>query len=549
MKKKWVALIVIIYPLWVFGQHSIYVDDVSLNGDGSFSNPYNDIKTAMLDVGPGDTIFVKPGTYTNFSGYIATKTNGEKTRRITIKALDPSNKPIFTHFGGIFLIQHGYYTIDGLIMDVQFDNETAVTIRNDGNGTELLNCEIRNGTSGGVHIQGVRDILVEGCEIYNFLKGTFDNNSDAHGIAGMHSRNITIRNCDIHHVSGDCFQTDPYMSEPLWDSVFIENSKLWTGPLPADAGGYKKGESPGENAIDTKTDPTKVGTDYRPLIVIKNVEVYGFDDSGPIDRRAAFNIKHNVNCIIENAVVHDNHIGFRLRGPYTYNGTYGGAWVKMINTIAFNNDKGMRLEEDLEVLEVYNSTFDKDGSSVYIENTGNGTGVDPAGLKMLNNVFIGSKPNEASDASNFVAQEIDFLNAANHNYHLSLNSDCIDEGIDLTEVPYDFDGYPRQSGSYDVGAYEYRLITDTQDISKNQIPISIYPNFIGEGEFHIVSDDQSLEIMEMKIIDITGATRYSQKFSGSLSHVELKLSELQTGMYIVHVETNKGEVNKKIFKQ
>jgi len=32
--------------------------------------------------------------------------------------------------------------------------------------------------------------------------------------------------------------------------VTIENCKLFTGPLPADAGAFKKGEQPGENALD-----------------------------------------------------------------------------------------------------------------------------------------------------------------------------------------------------------------------------------------------------------------------------------------------------------
>ena len=36
-------------------------------------------------------------------------------------------------------------------------------------------------------------------------------------------------------------------------NVLIEDCTFWTGPLPADAAGFKKGERPGENAIDTKT--------------------------------------------------------------------------------------------------------------------------------------------------------------------------------------------------------------------------------------------------------------------------------------------------------
>ncbi|MEL6823439.1 MAG: hypothetical protein AAFP70_16900, partial [Calditrichota bacterium] len=40
-----------------------YVDDVSSNGNGSQSSPFNDFDDAMDAAQPGDVVYVMPGTY------------------------------------------------------------------------------------------------------------------------------------------------------------------------------------------------------------------------------------------------------------------------------------------------------------------------------------------------------------------------------------------------------------------------------------------------------------------------------------------------------
>ena len=47
---------------------------------------------------------------------------------------------------------------------------------------------------------------------------------------------------------------------------------MWTGPLPADAGGFKKGERPGENAVDTKTMPKGA----RCELIVRNCYMHGW---------------------------------------------------------------------------------------------------------------------------------------------------------------------------------------------------------------------------------------------------------------------------------
>ena len=53
------------------------------------------------------------------------------------------------------------------------------------------------------------NLLIENCHIHHFLKGSFNQQADAHGIVVTGTQGVTIRNTEIHHVSGDSFQADP----------------------------------------------------------------------------------------------------------------------------------------------------------------------------------------------------------------------------------------------------------------------------------------------------------------------------------------------------
>ena len=108
-------------------------------------------------------------------------------------------------------------------------------------GVTLRNCEIRHGRHNAVTVSA-KDVLIDSCKIHRVLAGTFDDQRDAHGITGRPT-NLTVRNCDIGLVSGDAIQFDP--GRGPWDDVLIENCTLWTGPLPEDAAGFRRGERPG----------------------------------------------------------------------------------------------------------------------------------------------------------------------------------------------------------------------------------------------------------------------------------------------------------------
>jgi hypothetical protein len=162
----------------------------------------------------------------------------------------------------------------------------------------LRNCEISNGTGNGIGVFGTR-VVIENCRIHHLLSGTFKEQHDAHGITG-HWGDVTIRNCDISFTSGDCIQFDPERASQ--GSVVIENCHLWTGPLAADSAGFKAGERPGENAVDTKT---KDGAE-RSKLVVRNCYLHGWNQPAQIGNMAALNLKENIDAQIAHCVFSDN---------------------------------------------------------------------------------------------------------------------------------------------------------------------------------------------------------------------------------------------------
>ena len=133
-----------------------------------------------------------------------------------------------------------------------------------------------------------------------------------------------------------------------WDNVLIEDCHLWNGPLPTARGGAPQGVNPGENAVDTKYHIE----DGRGKLIVKNTIVHGWKNPD-IGVPAAFNIKHNVEVILDRITAYDNYVCFRLRGP----GSKGGAWVTLKNAVMYDSDIGVRYEDKIENLHIYNCTW------------------------------------------------------------------------------------------------------------------------------------------------------------------------------------------------
>jgi polygalacturonase len=223
--------------------------------------------------------------------------------------------------------------VDGNLVKINADNVT------------LRNSEIRNGRHNGITVYG-RNVTIEKCRIHHLLKGTFEKQDDAHGITGR-PRKLTIRDCEISYVSGDAVQFDP--GRGAWDNVVIENCTFFTGPLKADAAGFKQKQRPGENAVDTKS----LKKHPRAGLLIRNCIFYGWGN-GQITNQAALNLKENIKVTIENCVFADNDIAFRLRGD---TGERGGALVTIRQCAIYKTKVGLRIEDRIRDLKVFDLAF------------------------------------------------------------------------------------------------------------------------------------------------------------------------------------------------
>jgi hypothetical protein len=228
---------------------------------------------------------------------------------------------------------------ENLLVDGGWEASTLVKIV--ANDVTLRNCEIRHGRHNAIVVAG-KNVVIESCKIHHLLAGTFKDQKDAHGITGRPQK-LTVRNCDIGLVSGDAIQFDPGRNP--WNDVAIENCTLWTGPLTEDAAGFKRGESPGENGIDTK----QRITNPRSRITMRNCLFYGWKQPGQISNLAALNLKNHVEARVENCLFRDNEICLRLRGG---EGDYGGALVNVENCAVYDSAVAVRIEDKIQDLTI-----------------------------------------------------------------------------------------------------------------------------------------------------------------------------------------------------
>lgn len=228
-------------------------------------------------------------------------------------------------------------------VDAQGQSGNIVKITADD--VTLRNCEIFNGKGNGVGVFGTR-VVIENCRIHHLLNGTFEAQTDAHGITGRWG-DVTIRNCDISHVSGDCIQFDP--DRQSRGSLTIEQCHLWAGPLTEDMLGFKAGQSPGENAFDSKTKPDG----ERCKLIIRQCYIHGWNQPSQITTRAALNLKEHIDATISNCVFDDNEVAIRARGP----GGRGDARVTVQDCAIYRTQVGVRAEDKIEDLKILRMAY------------------------------------------------------------------------------------------------------------------------------------------------------------------------------------------------
>ena len=237
---------------------------------------------------PGDSILLKRGE--RWEEKLNLNTSGTENHPITIGVYGSGDLPVLRSIA----VYGDFIVVEDLIVDGNKENMDAVRITG-GRNCVLRRLTVRNGTRDGIDANEADNLLIDSCHIHHFLAGSFTNQVDAHGIVVTRTQGVTIRNTEIHHVSGDSFQTDP-ARDPwnLTNDIVVENCHFWTGPLAEDfnAGWLKTDhlpdgdkQYPGENAIDTKVLASGWESFPRMRITLRNILAHGWIKDGYISNK------------------------------------------------------------------------------------------------------------------------------------------------------------------------------------------------------------------------------------------------------------------------
>jgi nitrous oxidase accessory protein NosD len=210
---------------------------VSLSGSdrgrGTRESPLRTISRAVDLAQPSDVIKVMPGVYAE---NLLLDSRGTNVPSITLRG-EGTPRPVITpgnRARGAIIRVRGRWTLDNLSVDVGGARMVAVVFERTARKSALLRSELRGGTAGaGVVTEGSNEILIQHNHIHHFIKEA----DDSHGVLVLGpSRNITVKDNDIHHNSGDSVQCQA--GDGPADTVLIESNTM---------------HDEGENAVDIKT--------------------------------------------------------------------------------------------------------------------------------------------------------------------------------------------------------------------------------------------------------------------------------------------------------
>jgi hypothetical protein len=413
------------------------------SGSGTQGSPFGRIQDGLNAAQPGDVVTVAAGTYKEA---IHTVRNGTASARITLRAAGARGSVLLTNPGRVLTVDHAYLALDDLVIDGQYGTDDTIRISNGGDFFLLHNSEVRRSSRDLIDMAGPQGVTIDRCLIHHALNAA-NGRTDAHGIVAGPVQDLAVRNTEIHTFSGDGLQVDPGRAVPGWNRVTIEDSRIWLAPLTAAENGFPKGTVTGENAIDTKASSDAT----RASMTIRNVIAYGFG-GGLISNMAAFNLKENVNVLVDQVTVFNSEIAFRLRGPASSSPSHG-AWVTIKNAVVYKTKTAFRYEDNIEQLRIWNGTIGSGVSRAFQAASSSVLGLDVRNLLMLN-----LRASEADHSSNMTVGPEAFANTSTDNYRLADDSPAIDAGVPLADVKTDRLGVVRPQGArYDVGAYERRI--------------------------------------------------------------------------------------------
>ena len=335
--------------------------------EGTAAQPFRTIGKAVSMAGPGELIRVLEGTYAERVVLGAGVKAGTPDAKITLQG---EGKPRIIPGGGsgaIVQVNRPNWIIDGFEIDVRGEPRFAVTFEGDVRGSVLANSELHHGTHGAAvtTFDQATGAIIENNHIHDFVKAT--GNQDAHGVVVQpSSRDIIVRNNDIHDNSGDsvqCLGPEGFSNLPPAKGLLIENNHFYANR---------------ENAVDIKTCHE---------VVIRNNRMHRFKPSATAKGDAVVVHYSARDVLIENNDVYDSgkgiSVGGNREGPMPSGVIIRRNRVHDILTQGGGEGSGIRLENS-EGTVVVNNTVTRVAAALVL---GHGTGGPTQNVTVENNIL------------------------------------------------------------------------------------------------------------------------------------------------------------------
>jgi hypothetical protein len=179
-----------------------------------------------------------------------------------------------------------------------------------------------------------------------------------------------------------------------------------------------------------------------------------FHDNGTSD---AVNLEHGIYSSSNNVVI-KNNIFARHVGGWAMQISGGSNWKIFNNVFAYpnpNRDGHIMLWHEYNNVQITNNIFYQPRNSAIRKYYDAGT------VSVKNNLttvakMVGGATGNLTVSGSILSTDPKFVNPSGADFHLQSASPAINKGVTLSEVPCDYDGKKRPSGTaYDIGAFEY----------------------------------------------------------------------------------------------
>jgi parallel beta-helix repeat protein len=439
------TLVWIILPL--VGSSAAIAKDiyVATNGNdsnlGTQSQPLASIQNAVYQAGPGDTIYVRQGTYYP-SKRIEIYPSGTATNRINVKT----------------------YPQESVIIDgskIQGNNRDIMSITGDYINVEGF--EIRNSQKHGIVVWDASDVRVAKIKTYNNYEG---------GINSYYSSNIVMENNTAYRTNLQNKPTGKWsngIGAGFSQNITIQNNRIYENYGEGIVCFLTKGCTVKKNtlndnySVDIYLDQTTEAVVDSNYVFNKRLTEF-FRDNRPATGIQLANEDHSSTANLLNNITISNNIVTGGWHCFHYGNYQRGGGLKNVsvvnNTCSGSDSHLIQIDQDTGHS---NSQF---LNNIFVQNSGKSIANVPAinGLKFSNNLWWGgiSSPSNAlvRSATDILANP-SFVRAggsAAKDYKLNQNSPAINKAQLLSLSRDFFGGLRPATGNQDIGAHEFGAV-------------------------------------------------------------------------------------------